>query len=481
MAASAVPAQLMTALETVTRQGVKYDNDDSPSNQYYGFLAQIERAQYKAGGPVTYSAQFEIAPLEWVETAVMSLPEKTRELPPVAPSTLLVFDELPLEELADYLGVPPEGLVEGDWFIITLGNGAKASRSKGTYPSVSQAIKARGFKSPAGKQRQLRQRYQPRGIWLVRVIRRLLVGVQPREVGVMDVGAGSCNLIYDENGSPQVYVDVGLPMWFNNGSRPPPPPGQALPAIVDPGPCLDNNPPGILTHFHWDHYFMLYASANLGALRNRDWIMPNQFVGFYMAAIIAGIGAAPNGAVHVFPAGLAAFPAGHIQLIQCLPGAGVPADAMNDTGIAVVARVVDPAGYHVLLPGDAVFQSIPGLAAFPNLRYMTAYHHGSDHFLIAAAIPAPNVANGGRIAYSYGIDGPVPGGVHVYGHPRAAAVAAYHAAGWGTVAATEASTAETGPNSNIAGRGNIMMANNVIPPNHGPPNCPFHHFPKIMV
>jgi hypothetical protein len=116
---------------------------------------------------------------------------------------------------------------------------------------------------------------------------------------------------------------------------------------------------------------------------------------------------------------------------------------------------------------------------------MVATHHGSDTDLIpligATPIPPPNVANQGRISYSYGINGGPPFGAHCYHHPDAPAVAAYIAAGWGAAPALVDSTAETGPNSNVAGRGNILMANNINPPLCGVLNCPFHVFPKLLV
>ncbi|MBS7539526.1 hypothetical protein [Ancylobacter lacus] len=481
-----IPTPLYLSLDGIGKQGARYDTDDSPSDTYYGYLSEIENVQLEKGGPVTYSLQFELVPFEWIEAAVMTLGDDVRELPPPAPVTLLVFDDAPLEELARTLATTPDDIAEGDWFIITLSKGVGATRAGISFPVVPGVVKAIGRKVPTFDFSRLRKRYRPKLRMNVRKVRKLLAAVQPREVGVMDVGQASCNLIYDENGTPQIYTDVGLPMFFNFASLPP---VNILGnvEVINPGPCLGNNPPGILTHFHWDHYSMLAFANNLAVLRNRDWIFPPQVAGPLVAGLIVAINATMLGQVHVFPAGLGVLAAGYVTIIACLPGAGVVPGDLNNTGIAVVAHLDTVNNWHMLLPGDAAFQSIPGIAAYGGLRWMTATHHGSDTNLappplplLASPIPAPNAVNAGRLAYSYGVNGGVPGGVHCYGHPRAAAVAAYPAAGWG-VGVGVASTAETGPNSGIGGRGNILMADNVIPPPCAVANCPFHVFPKNLV
>ncbi|WP_374628799.1 hypothetical protein [Pannonibacter indicus] len=487
MAVSAIPAPLLATMDDVRKQGTEFNGDDSPSETYYGYLTEIEQVQYKEGGPILQSVQLELVPFEWIEAAVMNLGDSVRDLPPPAPVTLLVFDDAPLEEVAEALGTTAGDIAEGDWYILTVPShsGRSAKRARPVFDTTVIPLKAAGRKLTGPKLTRLRQRYKPIArIDLAKLIK-MLMAIQPREVGVMDTGQASCNLIYDANGIPQIYVDAGLPMFPNFASMPP---ANALGnvEIINPGPCLANNPPGILTHFHWDHYSMLGMSANAAALRNRDWIFPPQVAGPFLAGVILGINGSPNGQVHIFPAGLGVLPGGYVNIIQCVPGAGVAPGDLNNTGLAVIVHLDIPNNRDMLLPGDAAFQSIPGLGGFGGLRWMTATHHGSATNLVpppaplaAPPIPAPYAANQGRLAYSYGVNGGVPGGVHCYGHPNPAAVAAYPVAGWGNFL-NVASTAETGPNSGVAGRGNIMMANNVVPPACGVANCPFHVFPKTL-
>mgnify|MGYP001809895637 CR=1 FL=1 len=486
MAVTAIPTPLLATMDEVRKQGAPFNVEDSPSETYYGYLSQIEQVQYREGASVLHSVQLELVPFEWIEAAVMNLGDRVRDLPPAAPVTLLVFDDAPLDKVAAALSTTAPDLAEGDWYILTVPsrNGITAQRARPVFTASAVPLKASGRKLGGPKLALLRRRYKPFSRIDLAKILRMLQAIQPREVGVMDVGQGSCNVIYDANGTPQIYVDVGLPMFPNVLSLPP---ANALGnvEIINPGPCLRNNPPGILTHFHWDHYSMLGMAANAAALRNRDWIFPPQGAGPYLAGQILQINGSPHGHVHVFPLGLGILPGGDITIIQCVPAGMAPGD-LNNSGLAVVVRLDAANNRDMLLPGDAAFQSIPGLAGFGGLRWMTATHHGSATNLVpppapllAPPIPAPYAAGQGRLGYSYGINGGVPGGVHCYGHPNAPAVAAYPVAGWGNIFHVT-STAETGPNSGVAGRGNIMMANNVVPPPCGIANCPFHVFPKTL-
>ncbi len=483
MTATAIPTPLLATMESVRRQGGKFDAEDSPSNKYFGLLVEIERVQYREGGPVLHSVMFELVPFEWMQAAILSLGKSLRGLPPASPYTQLAFDEAPLGEVAAALGTDADGLVEGEWYIITLGRstGIRASRASPRGSTRIRKTRASGIKAPRRLQRSLQRSFRPITRFDTAALTVKLQAMQPAEVGVMDVGQASCNLVYDAQGHGLLYVDVGLPIFFQLASSPP---GDA---IRNPGPCLGNNPTGIITHYHWDHYYMLVQAANRAALRDRDWIFPPQGLTPAIVNVIHQINATHNGRVHIFPAALGQFTVGHVEVVRCVPGAGVGPNDRNNTGLAVAVRLDTANQRYMLMPGDAAYQSIPGLAGAAGLRWMAATHHGSATNLApppagfaAPPIPAPYAANEGRLAYSYGINGPVPGGVHCFGHPNALAVAAYPVAGWGN-ANHVAATAETGPNSGVAGRGNIMMAGAVIPPACGVANCPFHVFPKILV
>ena len=485
-AAATLPEALAVTMRAVNDQGKRYvEEEDSSSGWYYGYLAGVEQVQSERGGADTVSVQFELVPFEWMESAVVPLGDSTRAAPPLAPFTLLVFDDAPIKEVAAALDSDPDDLAEGEWFLLEVpaARGLNATRAQPVYPVLPVPLKASGRRLDRRRQRILKGRYRPIPRIDIARILRMLTPMRPRRIGVMDVGQASCNLVYDEAGRLMLYVDPGLPLYFNHRSLP------IGPAVVNPGPCLGNNPnnpPGIITHFHWDHYSMLILATNSDGLWNRTWLVPHQAAGPALMNVLQQIDAAPNGRVQVFPPGLAGLPAGAFTITQCVPGAGVPPADLNNTGLAVAVRLDDAHDTWSLLPGDAAFQSIPGLAGFGPLGWMVATHHGSDRYLappppplLAPPVPAPAAANQGRLAYSYGVNGGVPGGNHCYGHPRQPAVDAYIAAGWG-IGANVAATAETGPNSDVAGRRNILHGDGAAPAACGVANCPFHAFPKIL-
>ncbi|MCP1846148.1 hypothetical protein ACVIHI_009073 [Bradyrhizobium sp. USDA 4524] len=480
-----VPSNVKQAFDVVAQKGGAYDREDSPTDRYYAFLFDVENAVNPKSGAKLWSVQFEMVPFEWMESAVLSQDGVTRSPPPSGPASLLVFDDAAPDDLAKALGTPVDEIVSGEWYVITLGKGGlSAQRARPVaVPSVRRTT-AKGYKVPRRQMLKLNKRFRPVSRFSIRAIVKMLRARIAREVGVMDVGQASCNLVYDAFGSPQFYVDVGLPMFFNFASMPPVN-GLGNVEILNPGPCLQNNPIVIVTHFHFDHYSMAAMSANWAALVNRNWLVPNQVVGPVAWLVINNVNASVNGQIHVFPVALAGLVGGYVNIIQCAPAMGMAPGNLNNTGLAVVVTINDLLQTNSLLPGDAAFQAIPGVGGIAGLRWLVASHHGSDTDLIPAVgpspIPAPNVANQGRLSYSYGINGGPPLGVHCYGHPDAPAVAAYIGVGWGTAPAFVASTAETGPNTNVAGRGNIMMCNNVIPPACGVANCPFHAFPKRLV
>jgi hypothetical protein len=469
--------ELISTFSKVSEQGIKYNDENSPSDRYYGFLTQIEEITYQ-GSTLKWSLQFEIVPFEWMETAVLGMKGSIKSQPPLSPASLLVFDEEDPLIIANTFSINVKQMNEGDWYIITLGRGGlSASRMSLKAPLKPNRTKGMLGIIDKGRLKKLQDRFRPRGKVNVAAIRNMLAQLLCHEVAVMDVGAAGCNLIYDNNGVPQLYVDIGLPMFFNWTSLPLINPATGFIDVVNPGPCLANNPPVILTHWHWDHYTMAAFSNNAAALTNRPWIVPNQLIGPFANNIFLTVAPANR---YIMPALLGGVIGGNVQVIQC--AAVGPANGFNNTGLAVVVTVDAINNLRVLLPGDAAFQCIPGIGGIAGIRWMNAAHHGSDTDLIAGMVPLPNVPNDGRIAYSYGI---TPGGWHCYGHPRPLAINTYHATGWGGAmppgAGRESATAETGPNSGVARRGNIMMSNNVIPPPCGVPNCPFHVFPKQLV
>jgi hypothetical protein len=90
-------------------------------------------------------------------------------------------------------------------------------------------------------------------------------------VGVMDIGAGNCNLLFAQNMQPITYYDVGYPLWFYFSSAP-----DNL--RLGPnwlGPILQNatlNLNIVLSHWDRDHWRL----GRLANLQNLAWLYPGQ-------------------------------------------------------------------------------------------------------------------------------------------------------------------------------------------------------------
>ncbi|HEX3685588.1 MAG TPA: hypothetical protein VHU83_23845 [Bryobacteraceae bacterium] len=276
-------------------------------------------------------------------------------------------------------------------------------------------------------------------------------------VGVMDIGAGNCNLLFDQNMEPLTYFDIGYPLMFYYSSAP----NNLRVGPNWQGPILQNaanNLNVVLSHWDWDHWRLGFM-ANL---QNLPWLYPGQPVGPSAHNFILTL---------TNPTRWNAANAIQVTLnyivARCTPPPGAaPAVIMNNSGLALSTTtnlpVGDPMTHGICLMADANFNTLPFPVA--NTTGITAVHHGANTHGAAANLPVPPFPYGaaGRIAYSYGIR---PNGVHVYGHPVQAAVLANRAQGW----VQETSTAE-GPNINaippaVGNRGNVRMGNQAaLPP-----------------
>ena len=317
-------------------------------------------------------------------------------------------------------------------------------------------------------------------------------------VGVMDVGAAGCNLLFDNtlpNALPLTYFDVGSPMNVNVGSMIPTlRGGPANPAWLGPiMPAAGAPINAVLSHWHWDHWRLAHIAGLLV-----PWVDPPQPIGPMAGAFQVALGLlrAPYGG-----APFTVF--GNYTVYQCAPPpAGLPAAAlMDNTGLAFsfVTRLpmVDVVPHMVVLTGDANFDSVGVLqaAGYPNLTGIGAVHHGSNQHGAANNLPAvlAMYAGQGKIAYSNGVRLTGAGAwVHCYGHPNAAAVGNYVAGGWGAPLAPvppapnyHRSTSEglllNGPLPPAAGaRGNIAMG---TPPVLGAPYAAtaFGAFPNQLI
>jgi len=276
-------------------------------------------------------------------------------------------------------------------------------------------------------------------------------------IGVMDVGQGGCNLIFDRNLEPILYYDVGYPLGFFRSSLPATmradQPGTFL------GPIYQNNANNLsvlLSHWDWDHWRLgAYTSGGGASLGQRPWVAPQQPMSPTAANFVNG-----HGNMVLVPAGTPPqlIANGMIFFKNVPPMGANHAMLVNNSGLSLRIPVDLAAGVasSVLLTGDGNFNGLPG-PAWANLTGIGAVHHGSAAHGAAANLP-PNAAAGtGYIAYSYGINA---NGNHAYGFPAAAAVAAYRGPPATWRAPTEQGTAE-GANLNVGpvAHGNIRMGN----------------------
>ncbi|MDX2361887.1 MAG: hypothetical protein QNK23_13845 [Crocinitomicaceae bacterium] len=307
----------------------------------------------------------------------------------------------------------------------------------------------------------------------LRPLRRVLPVLPPiQSIGIMDIGQGNCNLLFDQTNTPVTYYDFGYPNHFNYRSAP-----LSLkfgdPAFL--GPILPSAANGInivLSHWDFDHYGLGYIYG----LDNIPWTVPDDGVGPWTRDFCARLEANNMLTRVTTPVHYAI----NYTIFRCVPTPGTaPIALRNNRGIAMRIATnlpsTDATIHRVLLTADANFDTVPP-AARQNLTGILAAHHGSglhgapDHL----PVQANNYNNQGRVAFSYGIKN----GVYCYGHPRPDAVQKYIDAGWNRQCSTaEGVNVRTDPTQ--ANRGNIRMGINT-PLGPGFQNTAFTNFPNQL-
>ncbi|MDH3889914.1 MAG: hypothetical protein OEV49_02420 [candidate division Zixibacteria bacterium] len=286
-------------------------------------------------------------------------------------------------------------------------------------------------------------------------------------------------MCYFRTAVPNSQVYPGWGGWAGNNPAFPalanPPAGTLHRTFRNPRACLHNTDMIILSHWDWDHWYQAHANMANIAGTTIPVVAPVQPVGGQALGFWNALGLRVPPARYVWPVGQVCREFVWGYLLKC----NGPAGNVNRTGLAALVRMRrDPAvAYpvrpllganvaapvfsanerYILLMGDGEFIDLPifnaaGPPFWPaNMRLvgMTASHHGGNLATPAAQIPTPAVGAPGRITFSYGVrhapgPPPLPGAVggpgvvcrHCYthgvneGHPRNAAVTAYHGQGW---------------------------------------------------
>jgi len=218
------------------------------------------------------------------------------------------------------------------------------------------------------------------------------------ELAVLDVGQGAASFLFIKNGDrhfPVIYFDLGGGIAKNAFTFPT--------SGVDW--CFTQNPPVILSHWHWDHWAgATYGSvANVSKALKATWLAPNQTTGSFTNKFKAKILKA-GGRIFYWPASKSHLTIGRITL-------GIASGTLtNDSGLVLLLQDNDKR--YSLLPGDAEYIYIPNAIQekYKNgLKTLVITHHGGKHGT-PVNIPAPDGKGGNHAIYSVG-------GSNSYGHP----------------------------------------------------------------
>ena len=215
---------------------------------------------------------------------------------------------------------------------------------------------------------------------------------RPLDIGVLDVGQAASAFLFHNQRQPQIYFDLGRPIWKNI---------HTFPANKVTW-CFSQKPLVILSHWHWDHWSAASTKAAAGALK-MHWICPDQPTGGATRRFQAKILAA-TGSIILWPASLPPISTGYLSLGRA------SGSKCNDSGLVLLNKSVR--GGYALLPGDAPYHrihtDIAQLYATKGLETLLISHHGGDYG--GGPIPKP--------------DGRVPniavcsvGDKNTYGHP----------------------------------------------------------------
>jgi hypothetical protein len=237
----------------------------------------------------------------------------------------------------------------------------------------------------------------------------------PDAVAIYDVGQGSCSALIGD-GVARAYFDVGGGALADAHTFP-----RNLTGI-----CTTDNPPVVLSHWHFDHWSLARRFVGEGSgdqLLARTWIVPRQPQMRPTGATLLGL-IRTNGRALVRDAGAPEMRVGAISLHPCT-GKG-----LNNSGVAMVVH--GPGGATVLLPGDARYKHIAGSPT--QVTSLVAAHHGGHTGATAREVPVPDGLQAGRLVFSCGFS-------NSYGHPLERSLSAHRA--WGSQ--PELRTSERGP------------------------------------
>lgn len=161
-------------------------------------------------------------------------------------------------------------------------------------------------------------------------------------VGVIDIGQGNCNVLFDREGKAKVYYDFG---YRKNGDHPPRGAAQV---------CLCHNPLIVLSHWDGDHVLLCrYNTRSYGL----TWVAPQQHMGSVdtrevVARVLAGGGTfhlwEPQGGVMAFEWGFL------VRAGSAIVNNRWQSEGKNNTGLAIYVCVKDNAAVTTCGPSGVL-------------------------------------------------------------------------------------------------------------------------------
>ncbi|HKO57334.1 MAG TPA: hypothetical protein VJ276_15775, partial [Thermoanaerobaculia bacterium] len=307
-------------------------------------------------------------------------------------------------------------------------------------------------------------------------------------VGALDIGQGGCNALYDANGVPFLYYDLGR---AKDGNERPPGGVRSI--------CMNGNPAVVLSHWDEDHYQL---PLGFEPAHDLPWLVTITTAG---GALGPHGGKVANRLTHyrLWPHQRWAFEEYNWGFVLKADAAGGGSDLKNRMCLVLLVRIQDdpsappigqrraldvlgarpeifPEERYVLMPGDAMLHFIPTCRAHDLDRKVVALlapHHGAQTHMTdgfegeawsAIPEPAPGLFNGMPpvVVYTYGIHAADNvrgyGSYNQYGHPGLAAVQTYARRGYHYRLNTVTRTGDGG--SNFADHRNCIFASRLNGP-----------------
>jgi sugar lactone lactonase YvrE len=280
----------------------------------------------------------------------------------------------------------------------------------------------------------------------------------PAWVLVLDVGQGNCNIVFNSDGKPVVYYDMGGGTLYNSFTFP------------DPWPvyCYEQTTRFILSHWDEDHDLILGHYFFGNTLNNVEVLAPHQrppadadskTVKTWRARIkksdsAVGLGDTIGGKATLY------FWPDQNPAVPLVVGSAtsnqfrvIKVNGKDTNNHALALRIENPnvANEYILLTGDAMYEGASfAHGASGNCVGLVASHHGAK---VKPAdlgnIPRPKPGGRHLIAYSFGWG-------NVFAHPFDGGTEAYYSRGWLDDHRMDTGGAEAG--ARFAGpRGNVGL------------------------